>query len=159
ELVAEHLEELDVLGFLAGEGEQRARLLVVAGEPRPRMVEHEGQDELLDQAEDAEIGMAADLVQRALLGGRGKAGLPAARQALGHDRPREVEPLAVAHDVLDPPADLLRGGEHGIVAVVVIVHGGPPGQTGAPYARQNGLSISACTSALSSPMSFSSRSL
>ena len=43
---------------------------VVAVELRPRVVEDEGQDELLHQAEDVEVGVAADLVERAPLVGR-----------------------------------------------------------------------------------------
>ena len=69
ELLAEALEQLDVLGLFAGELQQRAHAVVVRLKLRPGMVEHEREDELLDQAEDAEVGVAADLVQSALLVG------------------------------------------------------------------------------------------
>ena len=49
----EALEQMDVLGFLAGEVEDRADPPVVAAQVRPRMIEQEREDELLDDAEDA----------------------------------------------------------------------------------------------------------
>ena len=49
-LDAEAVEQMDVLGLLTGEL-SRARTDVVAVELRPGMVEHEGQDEFLDQSE------------------------------------------------------------------------------------------------------------
>ena len=53
EQAVELAEQMDVLGFLAGEVEQGADAMVVAVQLRPGMVEHERQDELLDQAEQA----------------------------------------------------------------------------------------------------------
>src|SRR5690606_41542148 len=55
----------DVLGLLARELEQGAGPRVVREEHRPHVVEDEGQDELLDQPEDAQVGVAANLVERA----------------------------------------------------------------------------------------------
>ena len=67
ERLVEPLEQLDVLGLLRGEIENRADAPVVAAEMRPRMVDHERQDELLDHAENAEILVRADVVEDALL--------------------------------------------------------------------------------------------
>ena len=58
------LEQVDVLGFLAGEVEQRADAPVVIQQMRPGMIEHEGEDELLDHAEDAQILVRGNLVQQ-----------------------------------------------------------------------------------------------
>jgi len=55
------------LGLLAGEVEQGADAVVVAVQLRAGMVEHEGEDELLHEAEDRQIFMAANLVEHALL--------------------------------------------------------------------------------------------
>ena len=63
ELLAEALEELDVLGLLAGEAEQRAHPTGVGVQLRAGVIEDEGQDELLDQPEEAEVAVAADLVE------------------------------------------------------------------------------------------------
>ena len=64
ELFAEALEELDVLGLLARELDERPGPVVVRRQPRPRVVEHEGEDELLHEPEHDEIAEPADLVQR-----------------------------------------------------------------------------------------------
>jgi hypothetical protein len=55
ELLAKSLEELDVLGLLAGELQERPRPVVVAGRPRPRVIEDERENELLDEPEHDEI--------------------------------------------------------------------------------------------------------
>ena len=49
----EALEQMDVLGFLAGEVEDGADPPVVAEQLRPGMIEQEREDELLDHAENA----------------------------------------------------------------------------------------------------------
>ena len=67
ERLVKALEQVDVLGFLAGEIEDRPDPPVVVRQMRPRMIEEERQDELLDDPEDAEILMRADLVEDALL--------------------------------------------------------------------------------------------
>lgn len=60
------------------------------------MVQNERQDELFDEAEDAQIGVAADLVESTLLlrGQEGKRLHPG--QRLGQERLREVEALFYA---------------------------------------------------------------
>ena len=73
ELLAEAPEELDVLGLLAGEPQQRAHPTVVGVQLRPGVIEHERQDELLDQPEQAQVAVTADLVERAFAPrGRGR---------------------------------------------------------------------------------------
>ncbi len=111
ELLGEAVEQVDVLGLLARELQERADLVVVGPEVRPGLVEHEGKDELLHQAERHEIAVAADLVEAELLFGREKSEPAHAREALGHERLGEVQPLVAADDVLDAPADLLGAGE------------------------------------------------
>jgi hypothetical protein len=58
---------VDVLRLFAGELQQRARPVIVLVQLRAGVVDDERQDELFDQPEDVEIGMAANLVERALL--------------------------------------------------------------------------------------------
>ena len=89
--VAEALEEVDVLGLLAGELQQGPGAPVVVREVRPRMVEDEREDELLDEAEDREVGVRPDLVQRQRLVLREEVEAGGVRQRLGHERPAEVE--------------------------------------------------------------------
>ncbi len=63
----EALEQMDVLGFLAREVEQRADAPVVVADQCRGVIEQERQDELFDDAEDTQILMRADLVEDALL--------------------------------------------------------------------------------------------
>src|SRR5205085_12375102 len=64
EFLAEALEQLNVFGLFTRELQQRAHAIIVAPELRPRVVQHERQYELFDKTEDAEIGVASDLIQR-----------------------------------------------------------------------------------------------
>lgn len=57
ELVAKAPEQVDVLGLLRGEAEQRAHAVVVAAQQRAGVIEHERQDELLYQAENAQVSV------------------------------------------------------------------------------------------------------
>ena len=86
ELGAEALEEIDVLGLLPGELQEGAAARVVAGKAGAHVVEQEGQDELLDQAELVEIAVAADLVQQQLLARRQAVERRDAGERLGHER-------------------------------------------------------------------------
>jgi hypothetical protein len=52
------------LGFLTGKLQQKPRPVVIAVELRPGMVEHERKDEFLDQTEQTEIVVSADLFAR-----------------------------------------------------------------------------------------------
>ncbi len=53
----EALEELDVLGFFAGELEERPDLVILRVDAASRVVEDEGEDELLDEPEEAEVAV------------------------------------------------------------------------------------------------------
>ena len=64
----EALEQMDVLGFLAGEVEERPHPPVVVVVQRgARVIDQEREDELLHDPEDRQILMRADLVEDALL--------------------------------------------------------------------------------------------
>src|SRR3982751_6886170 len=52
ERLLEALEQMNVLGFLGSEIEDRADAPVVAEQLRARMIHQEGENELLDDAED-----------------------------------------------------------------------------------------------------------
>ena len=122
ELFLEAAEQMDVFCFLAREFQERAGAVVLAVDVGPRVVEHEGQDEFLDQTEDRQIGVAADLVQHAFFGGREEIHLFDAREAFGHERFREIERLAFADQVFDAPGDALGAAEH-VLEIVVVGHG------------------------------------
>ena len=63
ELLPEALEELDVFRFFAGKLQQCADAVVVSLELLSRMIQHERQNELFDQTEDAQVSVAPDLVE------------------------------------------------------------------------------------------------
>src|SRR5262245_33978882 len=111
EILPEAAEELDVLRLLAGELEEGSDARVVPAELRPRVVDDEGEDELLDEAERREVLVPADLVERPLLGGRQELEALDASEGLGEEGLAEVEPLLASDQVLDAPADLFRRGE------------------------------------------------
>lgn len=62
ELLAESLEELDVLGLFARELYEHPCPIIVSRQPRSRVIEHERKDELLYEPEHDEIAETADLV-------------------------------------------------------------------------------------------------
>jgi hypothetical protein len=62
----EALEDVDMFGLFAGELQQRAHAIVVALKLRAGVIQHERQDELFYQTEDAQVGGASDLIERAL---------------------------------------------------------------------------------------------
>src|SRR5687767_7250152 len=111
EALVEKLEEVDVLRFLAGEVEQGADPMVVAVQLRTGMVEHEGEDELLHQAEYGEIFVAANLVEDALLVVAQKGDRIGAREGFRKEAPAEVELGMRGKDVLDLPGRFDRAGE------------------------------------------------
>src|SRR5215475_4856255 len=63
ELLTKAFKEVNMLGFLAGESQQGPDPVVVAGELRPSMIHHVGENEFLDQSEHREVFMSADLVE------------------------------------------------------------------------------------------------
>src|SRR5690606_6622489 len=115
-------EQIDLLRLLAGEAEPRADTCVVAVELRARMGEHERQDELLDEAEDPQVPVAAGLAEHAPIVGREAFGGAGARKVLGQERAGEVERGALRQHVIDLPRGAGGGTEHA-GEVVVVIHG------------------------------------
>ena len=109
ELALEGAEQVNVLGFLAGEAQSARVRRSSLAQQRPRMVEHERQDELLDQAEGVEVAVGADVVQLEPPLGIEEVERAGAGERLGHERLAEVEAALAADDVLDAPVDLLGG--------------------------------------------------
>src|SRR6187397_3028273 len=64
EIVTEPFEQIDVLGFLTRKVQKCADARVVSMKDRPGVIQNERQDELLHEAEDVEVVMPTDLVQR-----------------------------------------------------------------------------------------------
>ena len=67
ERFVEALEQMDVLGLLARKVEQGADAVIVAAQRRASMIDEEREDEFLDDPEDAQILMRANLVEDLLL--------------------------------------------------------------------------------------------
>jgi hypothetical protein len=91
--------EATLVGFtecLRDEGLDVGDLTLGGPDEGSRMVEDERQNELFDHAEDRQIGVAADLVQHALLNRRQKRQFFGAGEAFRHERLGEVERLAFA---------------------------------------------------------------
>ena len=97
-----------MLGFLAGELEQRADPRIVAIEPRTRVIEHEREDEFLYQSEHCEILVAPDMIEHEPLVVGQALGRRRARERLWQERPREIERRAFGHDVVELPRRALR---------------------------------------------------
>src|SRR4030095_8671011 len=68
EFLPEALEKVNVLRLFAGKLEQSPDAIIVSRELRPRVVNHVGKNEFLDEAKHGQIFMAADLIQSPLLG-------------------------------------------------------------------------------------------
>ena len=106
----EALEQFDMLGFLGGEVEQRPHPGIVAAQLRPRMVEHERQDEFLDHPEQAQIIMRPDLVEQQPLALVQPRRVGGAGKVFGQERAPEIEP-PVADHLVDLPRPAGRGGK------------------------------------------------
>ena len=104
---AEPLEELDVLRLLLGEVEERPPLVTVPAYPVAHVVDDRGNDVLLHQTEDGQIGESPDLVERQLLLGAQTANCAHAREGLREEGPGEVQRPSL-DDLLELPVDLLR---------------------------------------------------
>src|SRR5690349_15279846 len=118
-LLPETLEELNVLRLFTRKLQQRAHAVIVAAELRPSVVQHKRQDELFNETEDAQIRVAANLIQNQLLFAIEKPELLDARQRLRHERPGEVEPLLAADDVFYAPMANFRCGEGGLIRISI----------------------------------------
>src|SRR5262245_40998144 len=120
EFLAEALEKVNVLRLLAGKLEQSTDLVVVSRELRPRVVNHVGKNEFLDEAKHGQIFMAADLIQSPLLGLCEKGKLLGLRQRRRHERLSEIEPFLASNNVFHSPADPLGGFERPLVTVITL---------------------------------------
>src|SRR5687768_12394161 len=85
------------------------------------MIEHERQDELLDQAEDAQIFVPADLIERAPLRGIEAGRRLGAGKSLRQEVAAEVELGAFGKDLLDLPGRAHRCRED-LTEIVIVKH-------------------------------------
>src|SRR5262245_54803599 len=122
EFLAEALENVNVLRLLAGKLERSTDLVAVSGELRPRVVNHVGKNEFLDEAKHGQIFMAADLIQSPLLGLCEKGKLLGLHQRRRHERLSEIEPFLASNNIVYSPADPLGGFERPLVTVIIL-HG------------------------------------
>jgi hypothetical protein len=72
------------------------------------VLDDERQDPFLDDSERAEVPVGPDVIERAPLGFGEERELSRPREAVGKERPREVEAGVVGEDLLDLPVDALR---------------------------------------------------
>src|SRR5205085_7640113 len=119
EFLAEALEQLNVFGLFTRELQQRAHAIIVAPELRPRVVQHERQYELFDKTEDAEIGVASDLIQRPPLFAVEKRKLLDARERFRHEMSVEVEPFFSPDNVFNAPVNDFCRRERRLVGISV----------------------------------------
>ena len=105
EVLAEGLEQMDMLGLLAGKLQQRAHPIIVAGEMGAGVFDDVREYEFLDQTEHGEVLVAADLVQSAFFLTREKRQSVDSRERLGHERLGKIQPLVPADHFFDSPAD------------------------------------------------------
>src|SRR6187551_3552851 len=110
-------EQLDVLRLLARELQQCASPIVILVQVRPHMIQHERQNELLDEAECVEIAVAPNLVQQNLLCAGEKIHRTCSRQRVGHERLPEIESLVTADNVFDSPVRFYRGCQSLLVVI------------------------------------------
>jgi two-component system NtrC family sensor kinase len=121
EELVEAPEQMEVLGFLAGEIEKRPDAIIVAAQLRPGEIEHEWQDEFLDQPEQPEIFVSANRVEDQPLAIVEKGGGISAGQAFRHEAPREVERGAARKNIIKRPGTALGRGKH-VPEVEIVVH-------------------------------------
>ena len=121
EQLVEASEEMNVLGFLAGEIEQGANAVVVSAQLRTGVIEDEGQNEFLDQPEQAEIFVTTYLVENEAFAFRQKGRGVGAGQAFGHEAPRKVERCTRGEDILQLPGASPGRGEH-VPEVEIVMH-------------------------------------
>ena len=122
ELFRKLLEQMNVLGFFPGELQERARAIVVFIQMRPHVIEHERQNELLDDAERVEISVAANLVEQDLLFRVEKSQRLHPGQRLGHERFCEIEAFVAADDVFNAPVGPHRRPQSFLVGVIGCEH-------------------------------------
>src|SRR6185369_992199 len=113
------LEQVNVLGFLVREIEDRADAPVVAQQMRARMIHQEREDELLDDPEDRQIGVRADLVEDALLERVEPVEHRGSGKAFRQEVARKVEILVLAKDVVELPLGTQRRRQRRLVIEVM----------------------------------------
>ncbi len=113
-----------MLGLLAGEVEQGADPMVVAVQLRAGVVEHEGEDELLHEAEYGQIFVAANLVEDSPLRFAQESDAVGAGEGFREEAAAEVELCAFGENVLDLPGRFGRAGED-VPEVEIMEHGHP----------------------------------
>src|SRR5215471_16997098 len=117
-LLAEMFEEVDVFGLFGGESQEGPYAIIVALQLRTRVIEHEGQNELFDKTEGAEVIEAANLIQLQLFGRRQEAEFLYPRERFRHEGLGEAESLVAADDVFQAPVRFLRSGQRFLIAVM-----------------------------------------
>src|SRR4029453_2741374 len=111
EILTKALEQLNMLGFLAGKFQQGAGAEIVRLKLWACMVQHERQNKLFDKSEDAQVGIASNLIKYLFLFISQEGKRLHACQGFGHKGPREVEPLFTADNVFDSPMNRIRCGQ------------------------------------------------
>ena len=103
EFLAEAFEKVNMLGFLAGKLQKRARPVIVARELWPSVVDDVGKNEFFNQTEHGEIFMPADLIQRPFLLSRKKGERAHPCQGFRHEWLVEIKALLSADNIFDSP--------------------------------------------------------
>src|SRR5262245_54049191 len=120
ELLTEAFEEVNMLGFLAGESQQGSDPVVVSGELQPSVIHDVGENEFLDQSEHRKVFMAADLVEGCLFILSQKRKTIDLRKGLRHEGPGEIELLLPADDVFHFPVDPTRSRQRRFIRVIML---------------------------------------
>src|SRR5215470_14864238 len=88
----------------------------------PCVIEHEGQNELLDHPESVEIAETANLIEQYLLRCAEKIERLYPRQRLGHERFGEIEAFVAADNVFNSPVHLYRRRQSFLIVVIGCQH-------------------------------------
>src|SRR5687768_5322580 len=123
ELFRELFEQVNVLGLFACELQERTSAIVVFIQVRSDVVENEGQNELLDEAEGVEIAVATNLIEHDLLLFVKKIERFNSRERLGHERFGEIQALVAADNVFNSPVRLYRCCQSFLIVVISCEHG------------------------------------
>jgi len=119
EFLAEAFEKVNMLGFLAGKLQKRARPVIVARELWPSVVDDVGKNEFFNQTEHGEIFMPADLIQRPFLLSRKKGERAHPCQGFRHEWLVEIKALLSADNIFDSPVIALGNFQSRLVAIMI----------------------------------------
>ena len=108
EVLAKPLEQVDVLGFFAGEIQKRPDAGIVSVQHWPGMIEYEGQDELLDKAEYVEVVVPTNVIESETLLWRQEVERLDPGQRLRQKRLAEVQAFVASDQIFDPPVHFFR---------------------------------------------------